>query len=83
LINLLKYLATLEFEILGELVTGLACDINSIGFKALEKATVDIFGFCKPLADTGTLPLVGDLRKNGYDIQTVGYGVEVIFYKLY
>lgn len=53
---------------MGELVTGLACDINSIGFKALEKATTDIFGYCKPLADTGTLPLVGDLRRNGYDI---------------
>ena len=53
---------------MGELVSGLACDINSIGFKALEKATIEIYGECKPIADTGTLPLVGDLRKNGYDI---------------
>ena len=46
----------------------MACDINSIGFKSLEKATIDVYKHCNPIADTGTLPLVGDLRKSGYDI---------------
>jgi acetylornithine deacetylase len=57
-------------------VRGLACDLNSVGFKALKKSTEKFIGFCKPLADTGTLPLVGDLKDAGFDIQTVGYGLE-------
>jgi acetylornithine deacetylase len=57
-------------------VGGLACDLDSIGFKALRNATEKIIGFCKPLADTGTLPLVADLKSAGYDVQTIGYGLE-------
>ena len=50
---------------------GLACDLDSIGFKVLCDATEKVVGCCKPLADTGTLPLVAELQDDGFDLQTV------------
>lgn len=59
-------------------VPGLACDLDSPGFKVLREATEEVLGYCSPIADTGTLPLVGDLQRKGFDVQTVGYGLEGI-----
>ena len=61
---------------LSEPIQGLACKLDSPGFKALDAATKKIVGFSKPIADTGSLPLVADLQTAGFDVQTVGYGVE-------
>jgi len=60
----------------GHSIQGLACKLDSPGFKALQQATTEVLGECKPLADTGSLPLVADLQENGFDVQTIGYGVE-------
>lgn len=87
-------------------IKGLACDLDSVGYHALARATEEVLGKvcstsrsgtpafgpptlvhaspraagwarqCEHIADTGTLPLVGDLRAQGMDLQTVGYGVE-------
>ncbi len=34
----------------------------------------------KPFADTGTLPLVAELQDDGFDLQTIGYGVEEAYH---
>ena len=57
-------------------IQGLACQLDSDGFHTLCQATKEIVGTVKPVADTGALPLVADLSKAGFDVQTVGYGLE-------
>lgn len=65
-----------ELEWLGEGMDGLAASLTSPGFRALAEATAKYFGKCEPLADTGSLPLVAELQAFGWDVQTVGYGIE-------
>eukprot|EP01104_Vermistella_antarctica_P004413 TRINITY_DN14866_c0_g1_i1.p1 TRINITY_DN14866_c0_g1~~TRINITY_DN14866_c0_g1_i1.p1 ORF type:complete len:469 (-),score=91.82 TRINITY_DN14866_c0_g1_i1:62-1438(-) len=65
-----------DWEWIGTPVQGIACSLSSDGFEVLAEATTEIIGFCRPLADTGSLPLVADLQRQGCDVQTVGYGVE-------
>jgi acetylornithine deacetylase len=57
-------------------MVGIACNLDSIGFQALSTATKEVLGDCKPFSLTGSLPLVADLQKAGFDLQIVGYGVE-------
>ena len=59
---------------------GIACNLESEGFKALQAATTKILGTCKPYSVTGSLPLVGDLQDAGYDIQITGYGEEEYYH---
>jgi len=66
----------LELKFMCEPVQGIACSLDSKGFRALADATKKIVGEISPLADTGTLPLVADLKDAGFDVQTIGYGVE-------
>lgn len=66
----------LELKFLCDPVQGIACSLDSPGFTALAESTKKIIGHVQPLADTGTLPLVADLKDAGFDVQTVGYGVE-------
>lgn len=66
----------IKWEWLAEGADGLACDLSSPGFKLLAEATTKYVGKLAPSADTGSLPLVGQLQAAGYDIQYVGYGLE-------
>ncbi|CAK9309477.1 unnamed protein product [Citrullus colocynthis] len=59
----------------GVPLPGIACDLNSIGYKVLYNATEKVIGYVKPYSLTGSLPLVYDLQKEGYDVQNVGYGL--------
>ncbi|XP_038888364.1 acetylornithine deacetylase-like [Benincasa hispida] len=59
----------------GVPLPGIACDLDSIGYKVLYNATEEVIGHVKPFSLTGTLPLVADLQKDGYDVQNVGYGL--------
>ena len=45
---------------------GIACDINSAGYKALYNATYEVIGEVKPYSLTGSLPLVHDLQVHIY-----------------
>jgi acetylornithine deacetylase len=54
---------------------GIACKLDSKGFKALCKATENIIGFVKPYSVTGSLPLVRELQDSGFDVQISGYGI--------
>eukprot|EP00211_Chloroparvula_japonica_P002561 CAMPEP_0119119090 /NCGR_PEP_ID=MMETSP1310-20130426/734_1 /TAXON_ID=464262 /ORGANISM="Genus nov. species nov., Strain RCC2339" /LENGTH=437 /DNA_ID=CAMNT_0007108505 /DNA_START=115 /DNA_END=1428 /DNA_ORIENTATION=- len=58
----------------GEPYKGIACSIESQGFKALESATKEIIGEAKPYSIGGSLPLVKELQDEGFDVQICGYG---------
>jgi acetylornithine deacetylase len=51
--------------------TGIACDMNSFGYKALCDSIYEVTGDCKPFALTGSLPIIADLQAQGYDVQIV------------
>lgn len=60
----------------GSPIKGLACNLESPGYKVLCQATQEVVGHLEPLADTGALPLIADLANAGIDIQTFGFAVE-------
>eukprot|EP01130_Rhizamoeba_saxonica_P000083 TRINITY_DN10103_c0_g1_i1.p1 TRINITY_DN10103_c0_g1~~TRINITY_DN10103_c0_g1_i1.p1 ORF type:complete len:453 (-),score=112.65 TRINITY_DN10103_c0_g1_i1:59-1357(-) len=66
-----KGTVTLEWD---DGMKGIASDKNGKAFKAIDEATKNILGDSKPYSVTGTLPLVGDLQADGYDIVAVGFG---------
>ena len=45
--------------------------MDSSGFKNLHEATGEVLGESKPFSICGSLPLVGDLQKAGFDIQVM------------
>lgn len=53
----------------SEPLRGIACDLNSAAHKALREATQAVMGVVNPFSLTGSLPVVGDMQKDGYDIQ--------------
>ncbi|KAI5642011.1 hypothetical protein M9H77_00208 [Catharanthus roseus] len=59
---------------------GIACDLNSRGFKVISEATKEVVGYVKPFSTTGTVPLVRDLQDKGYDVQLVGYGLNEVYH---
>jgi acetylornithine deacetylase len=63
-----------EFKWLGEGENGIACNLNSPGYKALSDATKNVLGEAKPFSIGGSLPLVRELQDSGYDVQISGYG---------
>ncbi|KAF2073909.1 hypothetical protein CYY_004797 [Polysphondylium violaceum] len=60
--------------------SGLACDIDSNGYKALGQATKEVLGELKPVSTCGTLPLVRELKDSGFDIQITGFGKEETYH---
>ncbi|CAL0314355.1 unnamed protein product [Lupinus luteus] len=68
---------TLTFD---EASSGVACDLNSRGFHVLCKATEEVVGHVKPYSITGTLPLIRDLKDEGFDVQTCGYGLMATYH---
>ncbi|XP_015083515.1 acetylornithine deacetylase-like [Solanum pennellii] len=63
---------SISFE---EAYSGVACDLDSLGYKVLSKATEEVVGYVEPYSITGSLPLIRDLQDRGYDVQTTGYGI--------
>ena len=54
---------------------GIACSTDSQGHKALCAATEAVLGEVKPYSICGSLPLVRDLQRAGFDIQMTGFGL--------
>jgi len=54
---------------------GVACSLSSPGHKALCKATMQVRGEAKPYSICGSLPLVRDLQRGGFDVQMIGFGL--------
>lgn len=53
---------------------GIACDMSSLSFQALSQATAAVLGDAIHYSIGGSLPLVGSMQSQGFDIQIVGYG---------
>ncbi|GAU42902.1 hypothetical protein TSUD_232140 [Trifolium subterraneum] len=62
-------------------MSGVACDLNSRGFKVLCKATEEIVGSLKPFSITGSSPLIRELQDEGFDVQSVGYGLMATYHE--
>ena len=45
--------------------------MDSPAFKHLHDATLEVLGESNPFSICGSLPLVGDLQKAGFDIQVI------------
>lgn len=54
--------------------TGVACDMESVGYRALCDSIYEVTGEFKPFALTGSLPIIADLQAQGYDVQITGFG---------
>jgi len=72
--------AQIEFKWVGDIYRGIACKLDSNGFKALNQATAEIIGHSKPYSITGTLPLVAELQEAGFDLQISGYGLSKCYH---
>ena len=66
---------------------GIACNLDSDGFKKLNEATKEVMGESRPYSITGSLPLVGDLQEAGTGefigcrgLQVVATSVMVTYY---
>lgn len=46
----------------GEPMSGVACDLNSRGYKVLHNATKEVIGHVKPYSLTGSLPVIRELQ---------------------
>ncbi|CAM0944805.1 unnamed protein product [Alopecurus aequalis] len=66
---------SLELSFDGDIMNGVACNLESRGFQALCKATEEIVGHVEPYSITGSLPLIRELQDEGFDVQTAGYGL--------
>ncbi len=64
----------LELTWLTKGENGIACNLDSIGYKAIMFATKKILGDSKPYAIGGSLPLIRDLQDGGFDVMIAGYG---------
>lgn len=64
----------IELKWLGEPGRGVACDLESLGYKSICDAVHDVFGEVKPFSLTGTLPIIADLKDAGFDVQVCGFG---------
>ncbi|KAN0023054.1 hypothetical protein ACTFIU_009137 [Dictyostelium citrinum] len=71
---------SVSIEWLGEASAGVACKLDSDGYKALGQATTEVLGALTPVATCGTLPLVRDLQDSGFDIQITGFGKEETYH---
>ena len=67
---------TVELEWLGAAYKGIACNLESPGYKILCDAVQNALGEVKPFSTTGSLPLVKDLQDSGFDLHITGFGRE-------
>ncbi|MEZ4226610.1 MAG: M20/M25/M40 family metallo-hydrolase [Polyangiaceae bacterium] len=59
----------------GRFMEGIACQLDSPGLELLTRAITDARGeAAKPYSMTGSLPLVRDLQRKGFDVQITGFG---------
>lgn len=68
---------TISFD---EANSGVACNLESPGFRVLCKATEEAVGHVKPYSITGSLPLIRELQDEGFDVQTAGYGLMATYH---
>ncbi|KAL7998734.1 putative peptidase M20, bacterial exopeptidase dimerization domain-containing protein [Plasmopara halstedii] len=59
---------------------GIACSLDSIGYKALHAAINEVLGQAKPFSISGSLPLVRDMQRGGFDLTLVGFGKSSVYH---
>ncbi|TMW55677.1 hypothetical protein Poli38472_010559 [Pythium oligandrum] len=59
---------------------GIACSLDSVGYKSLAKAIETVLGEAKPFSISGSLPLVRDLQRGGFDLTLVGFGKSSVYH---
>eukprot|EP01088_Endostelium_zonatum_P014089 TRINITY_DN2953_c1_g2_i1.p1 TRINITY_DN2953_c1_g2~~TRINITY_DN2953_c1_g2_i1.p1 ORF type:complete len:493 (-),score=119.60 TRINITY_DN2953_c1_g2_i1:277-1755(-) len=72
--------ASLKLRWLMPPIQGVACDLDSMGLRALKQAIVEVCGKVEQMSLTGSLPLIADLKEAGFDVQTIGFGVEDVYH---
>jgi len=67
---------SIELRLRGAGTEGIACNLDSPGLAALTSAIGRVRGAesVKPFSVTGSLPLVRDLQRKGFDVQITGFG---------
>eukprot|EP01126_Amoeba_proteus_P019532 TRINITY_DN2009_c0_g1_i5.p1 TRINITY_DN2009_c0_g1~~TRINITY_DN2009_c0_g1_i5.p1 ORF type:complete len:434 (-),score=81.17 TRINITY_DN2009_c0_g1_i5:514-1815(-) len=70
----------IEFSWIGETMLGVAVDLNSPGIQALSSVITEVYGECKPYSLTGSLPLIGELKDQGFDVQMIGFGHSSVYH---
>lgn len=63
-----------ELKWLTDGENGVACNLDSIGYRALLYATDKTLGSATPYSIGGSLPLIRDLQDSGFDVMISGYG---------
>ncbi len=58
----------------GRSMEGIACHLDSPGLAALEESIVSVRGKDGTFSMTGSLPLIRDLQRRGFDVQITGFG---------
>lgn len=66
----------------GRMMEGIAVDLDSPGLAALKRAMTGVRGEdgLNPFSMTGSLPLVRDLQRRGFDVQITGFGRSTFYH---
>ena len=66
----------------GNYMEGIACDLSSRGLEVLTEAMIAVRGASavSPFSMTGSLPLVRDLQRQGFDVQITGFGRSTFYH---
>eukprot|EP01127_Copromyxa_protea_P001312 TRINITY_DN11337_c0_g1_i1.p2 TRINITY_DN11337_c0_g1~~TRINITY_DN11337_c0_g1_i1.p2 ORF type:complete len:443 (+),score=151.53 TRINITY_DN11337_c0_g1_i1:38-1330(+) len=71
---------SISFSWQGASMSGVAVDLESPGLKALSAATEAVQGTCTPFSLTGSLPLIAELKEEGFDLQMIGFGHSSVYH---
>ncbi|KAG9412253.1 hypothetical protein AC1031_022060 [Aphanomyces cochlioides] len=70
----------LELTLGENALEGIACSLDSVGFKSFDEATKHIKGVSEPFSIMGSLPLVRDLQRAGLDLTLAGFGKSSVYH---
>ncbi|KAL4129192.1 hypothetical protein PRIC2_005203 [Phytophthora ramorum] len=70
----------LELTFREHYLEGIACSLDSVGYKSLHAAIADVLGETKPFSISGSLPLVRDLQRAGLDLTITGFGKSSVYH---
>ena len=70
----------LSIEFAGVALKGVACDITSLGFHAVCESFQEVTKNCVPYSICGSLPLVRDMKDEGFDLQITGFGRSDVYH---
>ena len=70
----------LEIEFNHGSMRGIACNLDSPGFKTVCEAIRIVRGSVQPFSICGSLPIVADLQDEGFDLQIIGFGLSSTYH---